>query len=154
MNVLSLFDGKYEVSYCGRVFSNVGKRKELKGKVGNAGYRFVVLTHKHKKHYPSVHRLVAKAFVSNPDNLPEVNHKDGNKLNNHYLNLEWCTTQENQLHARDNNLCKTVMDMDKANELRELYKQGKKTKELCDIFGIKKTQVGYIINNKRWRVEE
>lgn len=152
MNVLSLFDGKYEISDCGRVFSNVGKRKELKGKVGKAGYRFVVLTYKHKKYYPNVHRLVAKAFVSNPNNFPEVNHKDGNKLNNHHLNLEWCTTQDNQIHARDTNLCTYSMNMEKANELRELYKQGCTVKELCDIFGIKKTQVGYIINNKRWRI--
>lgn len=47
-----------------------------------------------------IHRLVAGAFLSNPDNLPEVNHKDANKSNNYVDNLEWCTTLDNQLHAR------------------------------------------------------
>lgn len=51
-----------------------------------------------------IHRLVAKAFISNPKNLPCVNHKDGNKLNNHITNLEWCTYQYNTQHALQNGL--------------------------------------------------
>ena len=56
----------------------------------------------------SIHRLVALTFIENKENKPEVNHKDGNKLNNHVSNLEWNTTQENLEHKRINNLGKTL----------------------------------------------
>lgn len=49
--------------------------------------------------HPSLHRVVAIAFIPNPDNLPEVNHKDGNRYNNTVGNLEWCTHKENMSHA-------------------------------------------------------
>jgi hypothetical protein len=56
-----------------------------------------------KKMY--IHRLVIDAFILNPENKPECNHKDGNKLNNHASNLEWCTTSENAIHAFKTGLC-------------------------------------------------
>lgn len=63
------------------------------------GYDEVGLIYMNKTEYIMVHRLVAQAFVPNPDNLPQVNHIDGNKRNNKLSNLEWCTGQENIDHA-------------------------------------------------------
>ena len=120
------------------------------GKVGNNGYRMVVLTVDGKKLYPMVHRLVAKAFIPNPQNLREVNHKDGNKLNNSLDNLEWVTTRENQLHARDMGLeTKCKINMEIANMIRADVGTHK---ELAKKYGLKKTQIGLIRQNKRWVV--
>lgn len=67
------------------------KGKILKPAIQKIGYKFVVLSKNGKTKGFRVHRLVAEAFIPNPDNLPQVNHKDENKLNNNINNLEWCS---------------------------------------------------------------
>ncbi len=91
MRIRSL-DLFYSVSDDGRVFF---QGKELPQKPNSQGYMYVTINKKRVR----VHRLVAKAFVPNPYNKPDVNHIDGNKQNNHYTNLEWVTKKENQRHA-------------------------------------------------------
>ncbi len=59
-----------------------------------------------------IHREVAKAFIPNPNNLPQINHKDGNKLNNIVNNLEWCTNKENTIHAYKTGLAKPIKGSD------------------------------------------
>lgn len=76
--------------------------RKLKGKTRKLcetsnGYLFVVFEYKGKSYL--VHRLVANAFIPNPNNLPQVNHKDGNKKNNNVENLEWVTCSENHRHS-------------------------------------------------------
>lgn len=68
------------------------------------GYFVVRLTSNRQKKSIYIHRLVAEAFVMNRENKPFINHIDGNKLNNHFTNLEWCTQQENTQHSWDNGL--------------------------------------------------
>lgn len=97
----------YKVSREGRIWS-FGQRsphgKELAIKANTRGYPIVMPWLNGRGHAKTVHRLVAQAFIPNPENKPEVNHKDGNKFNNHVENLEWVTRKENFKHAWDNGL--------------------------------------------------
>lgn len=94
---ISGFEGRYEVSNHGRV-RNSQKMRLLKPKPSGAGYRAVALGYGNDR---SVHRLVAIAFIPNPEGKPQVNHRDGDKTNNHVSNLEWSTRSENLKHAYD-----------------------------------------------------
>lgn len=95
-------NGKYQVSNYGRVRS---RRKILLSTVDKKGYERIKLSNFFTI---KVHREVAKAFIENPENKPQVNHKDGDKLNNHFENLEWATNLENSHHAIENNLWENV----------------------------------------------
>ena len=92
----------YEINENGEI-RNIKTNKLIIGDINNAGYPRVCLYHTEngeqiKKRYFR-HRLVAQHFIDNPNNLPEVNHKDNNKLNCNVENLEWCTREENERHS-------------------------------------------------------
>lgn len=75
----------------------------MKGKLRKDGYKEVILrTNIKKPVFRTIHRLVAEAFIPNPDNLSCVNHKDENKTNNHVSNLEWCTHKYNSNYGTIN----------------------------------------------------
>ena len=97
------FEGLYQVSNSGKVkslnFHRENRECELKSKVTKDGYYETALSKNGKYKYIRTHRLVAMAFCENPNNKNEVNHIDGNKLNNRADNLEWVTSSENQKHA-------------------------------------------------------
>jgi len=90
----------YKISADGRVFSV--QRKIIMKLQKNAGYHRVGLTVDGVEHKVEVHRLVALAYLPNPDNLPKVNHKDNDGYNNDMTNLEWITQKGNAQHAIDN----------------------------------------------------
>ena len=93
------YEGLYKIDENGNVFS-VRNNKFLNTTVFPNGYEYVHLCNgKAKTKLLRVHRLVAEAFIPNPNDLPQVNHKDGNKLNNNVDNLEWVTASENQKHS-------------------------------------------------------
>ena len=93
----------YKISNDGRVFSKKGD-KELYYDINHKGYKRVRLFSEGKFKNYFVHTLVAMLYVPNPNNKSQVNHIDGNKLNNDYTNLEWVTNKENNSHARRLNL--------------------------------------------------
>lgn len=86
------YEGLYKVSNKGRVYNL--KFERFMGHISNK-YMCVRLGKYGKQKNYKVHRLVAQAFIPNPDNLPFINHKDENKLNNCVDNLEWCTREYN-----------------------------------------------------------
>jgi len=90
----------YSVSQKGEV-CNLRNGRMLKGGVGAMGYPVVMIKVKGKNKLCTIHRLVAKAYIPNPFNLPFVNHIDGSKTNNNVSNLEWVTDIQNKKHAVD-----------------------------------------------------
>ena len=109
------YEGYYEVDQFGRVFGLDrtiivvdGERtyeklltgRQMKQSIHDKGYKTVSLTKDGKTKSVFVHRIVAEAFIPNPDNLPMVNHKDEDKTNNFLENLEWCTASYNRTYGK------------------------------------------------------
>ena len=103
------YEDYYEASSLGRIKRLAGWRNGRWGKIYveeklltphdcGRGYCQVKFCVNGIRSQPSLHRLIAMTFIPNPSNLPQVNHKDGNKLNNNVENLEWCTCAENSQH--------------------------------------------------------
>lgn len=104
-------------------------------------------------------RLVGLLFVQNPENKPFINHIDGNKRNDHYLNLEWTTHAENDQHAYDiglrvgmrgsRNGASKLSESDVLG-IRKLYNSGLKNKDLCKLYNISPSRITMIIKRKHW----
>ena len=156
------YEGLYKVDENGNVFS-VRNNKFLKRMTFPSGYEYVHLCNgKGKTKLFRVHRLVAETFIPNPNNLPCVNHKDGNKLNNSVKNLEWCTHSENMIHAYQTGLeqprCGEQHHAHKLTEdavkyIKQLYV--KRDKEfgavaLAKKFNVDRTTIHDIVRGKTW----
>ena len=93
------YEGLYQVSNLGRIkslnYRGTGKEGILSPILNKKGYLVIGLCKNNKQNKKRVNRLVAQAFIPNPENLPEVNHKDENRINNCVDNLEWCTREYN-----------------------------------------------------------
>ena len=147
---------KYVVFKSGDVFNLHGVK--MVGMIDRCGYRELILNGKNHR----VHRLVAEAFIPNPNNLPCVNHIDGNKQNNFVKNLEWCTHSENMIHAYQTGLeqprCGEQHHAHKLTEdavkyIKQLYV--KRDKEfgavaLAKKFNVDRTTIHDIVRGKTW----
>lgn len=153
------YDGLYEISDNGSIFK-VGSFVSINGSINQWGYRRTTLTNKDgKKKTECFHKLVAQTFIPNPFNKKQVNHIDGNKLNNNIDNLEWVTKGENLKHAYDTG-AKTPMigelhPMAKLSAIdvsfiRGLLSIGWKQAEIARVYNVSRQCIYKIKTNTNW----
>lgn len=144
---------RYLINTEGIIYDSKYNNRKICTWIDNTGYLQCNLYDENGKVYKRVHRLVAETFIPNPYNLPQVNHIDGNKLNNNVNNLEWVTNSENVQHGYDNNLYHfngknsyPVSLYDKEGNFITTYKS---IRCLCDCMGLNRKTVSAILNNKK-----
>lgn len=117
------FEGIYQISNFGNLKSFKRNREGhvLSEKDKRGHYLSVILCYQSKTRCTRIHRLVAEAFIPNPENKPQVNHIDGNKQNNRVDNLEWATAIENMAHARETGLSSFIA-MNHYNQIERPFK--------------------------------
>lgn len=98
------FEGKYAITEDGKIWS-YRRNKFLKPNIRSDGYLAVFLSDKGSTKWFTIHQLVARTYIPNPDSLPCVNHKDENPANNSVDNLEWCTYKYNNNYGNHNRNC-------------------------------------------------
>lgn len=146
----------YAISESGKVID--GNLRHIKDADNGKGYRYITLrvdqniptSRKNRKNY-YIHRLVALAFLKKKPGKNDVNHKDGNKANNHFLNLEWCDKFENMKHAYRNGLLHNPSEKLTDNEvfiLKSLFANGVERQILSKCFGIGLPQICRILKKQ------
>lgn len=130
----------YLISEYGKVWSDKTGRF-LKPSFGPNGYMYSEMDNQKYR----THRLVARVWLPNPNNLPVVHHKDGDIHNNHYSNLEWATIRNNTLMGRS-----TKLSDEDVENIKELYSTGRYTqRKLADMFNVSQHTVNNVCNNRR-----
>lgn len=119
----------YEVSYSQKVRHRIIKKE--KSWYMKDGYKILNINFRGRKHHAGVHQMVGWTFIPNPENKPELNHIDGNKLNNHPSNFEWVTQAENREHAFRIGLKKSAPKPTK--EQRDFILEFSKTLGMCEV---------------------
>ena len=146
------YEGKYQVSNLGRVKSlpkkgNGKKEVILKPRPDGKGYGMVALYKHRKVNHFKIHRIVAEAFIPNPNNYPQVNHKDENKTNNRVENLEWCSNEYNHNYGtRNKRVGKALSKKTLCITTGEVFNS---MREACDKYEINSGRISECCNNKR-----
>ena len=159
------YNGKYKISNLGNLKS-FHRNKEGKinaFEIDKTGYKRIKLYLNKKGNHFFIHRLIAIAFIPNPENKPFINHKDGNKLNNSIENIEWCTPKENAQHAMDTGLNSNIGENHAhaklknkdvlfiRNEYNNSDNKVKITKDLSLMFSVHYAIIRGIVTRKQWK---
>mgnify|MGYP006375919495 FL=1 len=155
------YEGYYQISSLGRVKSLIWEKnkkhkqpKILKNYIDKGYYRVSLYKDGNHKKY-RVHRLIAQAFIPNPNNLPEINHIDENKLNNDISNLEWCSTEYNVKYgtrlerAKQKNIktqSNPIMQIDLDGNIIKIWSSMSRAEKEG---GYDKSTISYCVNNKQ-----
>ena len=150
------YEQLYSITTDGQIYS-VRANRFLKPQMDKYGYLTTGLSKDGKRKFFLVHRLVATTYLPNIDNLPEVNHIDGDKANNKLENLEWCTPSDNLKHAfasgakcnKGTNNPTSKLDEEKVREIRILLKI-RNVKEISNIYGVVPGAIYNIKSGKSW----
>lgn len=148
--MLKVVNQRYITDEYGNIY-DCQSQKYLKHFDNGFGYKYVMMVKNGKYKQYKVHRLVAEAFIPNPENKPFVNHKDCNRSNNCFTNLEWCTQKENinysqKVNSSFNTRNKSVLQYDKSNNLIATYKS---ISEASRRTKIAISSISYSCNKKR-----
>ncbi len=168
------YHGLYKVSNFGRVMTlpkkikngsgwQIRPEKILKGEITNRGYVKVTLHNNYKIERFSVHRLVALHFIENKYNKPQVNHKNGNKQDNYFENLEWATASENIRHSLLTGLNdpskrdlltnkKRSLTLDQAREIKKIYANGGiSIRKIAANYSVGHSTVYFILSGRKYK---
>lgn len=155
------YEGLYEVDENGNVYS-VRRGKRIVPIKMKSGYYYIHLCHGKDTKQARLHRVVASAFIPNPENKKQVNHINGNKSDNRVSNLEWCDNLYNMRHAMkiglfnpagENNPSSKLKKED-VNKIREEYcykTKGKDTRALAEKYGVTNVMISKIVRGECWK---
>lgn len=155
------YKGKYSITKNGDVYSH-RKKSFMRWQNNGNGYAYVSLHINRRKKNFYIHRLVAQAFIKNTNNLPCVNHKDFNKLNNKASNLEWVSHKENTAHAyragvvkdppilRGNKHSRSVLKEKEVFKIKAMISNGIACTKIAKMFNVHSSTIYHIKHGRAW----
>lgn len=155
MDILKI-NTAYKITPEGMIYNAKGNCR--KPSICKKGYAHITLSNKGSKTTYLVHRLVAEQYIPNSSKLLQVNHIDGNKLNNSVSNLEWVSSSTNVIHSFSSGLSnysgskngRSKLTEDQVVQIKQLLLQGIKNKEIADKFSISKSVICDIKHKRKW----
>jgi predicted XRE-type DNA-binding protein len=132
--------------------------REIKRPLNRKGYAMVMLYNGEKRKLYAIHRLVAEHFIPNKSNNPQVNHIDGNKLNNNINNLEWVTASENIQHSYDKKLTpsgenhhQSKLTENNVRQIKTLLSRGFSQRKIAKMFNVSQCPISEINRGLIWK---